>query len=122
MLGLILVDHGSRRAASNQQLDGMVARVQALRSGDVVEPAHMELAEPGIPAAIATAVGRGATEIVVLLYFLSDGRHSQEDIPRLVAEAMAVHPGIPWRIGRPLGPHDALALLALEQAGLAPVP
>ena len=119
MRGLLLVDHGSRRAESNAQLAVMADRLRALRPGDLVAHAHMELAEPGIAAAFADLVGRGAREIRVLLYFLGDGRHSREDIPRLVAEAAAPFPEVTWQVAPPLGVHDALARLLLIRGGLA---
>ncbi len=118
MLGLLLVDHGSRRAESNVQLDDMAARVRALRPDAVVGAAHMEIAEPSIAQGIATLVAAGASEIAVLTYFLSDGRHCREDVPALVREAVALHPGVTARCGAALGPHDALAKLLLERAGL----
>ena len=46
--GIIIVDHGSRRDESNRMLE-RVAELFAQRFGGryaVVEPAHMELAEP----------------------------------------------------------------------------
>ena len=36
----------------------------------IVEPAHMELAEPSIATAFARCVERGATTVVVFPYFL----------------------------------------------------
>ena len=117
MLGLLLVDHGSRRTESNAQLDDMARRVQALRPAAVVVAAHMEIAEPNIAQGLAQLIASGATEIRVLMYFLSDGRHSREDVPTLVREAMLAHPGISVTCGQALGPHDALAALLLERGG-----
>lgn len=119
MLGLLLIDHGSRRADANAQLEDMARRVSALRPGALVACAHMEIAQPDIAAGVAGLVSRGAREIVALLYFLSDGRHAGEDVPRLVREACAAHPGVTGRCGLALGPHDALARLLLERADLA---
>ena len=117
MLGLLLVDHGSRRAESNAQLEDMARRVHALRPAAVVTAVHMEIAAPTIADGLATLIASGATEIRVLMYFLSDGRHSREDVPTLVREAMLAHPGISVTCGQALGPHDVLASLLLERAG-----
>ena len=117
MLGLLLVDHGSRRAQSNAQLEDMAQRVQALRPGAVVRAVHMEITEPTIAQGIDSLAAAGATEIRVLMYFLSDGRHSREDVPALVSAAMEAHPGIRVTCGQALGPHDVLAALLLERAG-----
>src|SRR2546430_5367715 len=49
----------------------------------IVEPAHMELAEPSIATAYANCAKRGATRIVVCPFFLGPGKHWTFDIPRL---------------------------------------
>ncbi|HYE06857.1 MAG TPA: CbiX/SirB N-terminal domain-containing protein [Planctomycetota bacterium] len=120
MPGLLLIDHGSRRAEANEQLSDMAARVRCLRPADPVVIAHLEVAEPTIAQGFAALVAAGAREVVALPYFLSDGRHSREDIPRELAAAAAAHPGVGWRVGAALGPHDLLATLLLLRAGLEP--
>lgn len=115
MLGLLLIDHGSRRAESNAQLEDMAARVRHLRPDAVVGAAHMEIATPDLATVFAALVAQGATRIVILPYFLSDGRHLTQDIPALANAAAAKHPGIAWSLGGALGPHDALASLLLER-------
>jgi sirohydrochlorin ferrochelatase len=115
MLGLLLIDHGSRRAESNQQLEDMATRVRRLRPEALVAAAHMEIAPPDLATAFAALVRQGAEGIVILPYFLSDGRHLTQDIPTLAAAAAANHPGIRYVIGTALGPHDALAALLLER-------
>ena len=83
-IGLIVVDHGSRRAESNEMLERMVAQVTEVVPYAIVEPAHMELAEPSIGTAFDTCVTRGARTVVVSPYFLVPGRHWTQDIPSLV--------------------------------------
>jgi len=92
--GIIIVDHGSRRDESNKMLE-QVAELFGRRFSekyDIVEPAHMELAEPSIATAYARCAGRGAGRIVVIPFFLGPGKHWTQDIPRLTADAA---PAIP---------------------------
>ena len=117
MLGLLLIDHGSRRVQSNLQLEDIAERVRRLRPEATVVAAHMEIAAPDLATAFATLVKTGATHIVILPYFLSDGRHLSQDIPQLATAAALAHPGITYAIGGALGPHDALAALLLERGG-----
>lgn len=108
-VGIILVDHGSRFEEANVLLEE-VARVYQRASGAaIVEPAHMELAEPTIAQAFATCVARGAREIVVHPYFLAPGRHSSQDIPRITAAAAAPFPDVPYRLTEALGLDDRMA-------------
>ena len=109
--GIIIVDHGSRRDESNQMLE-RVAELFADRFRgryNIVEPAHMELAEPSIATAFARCVARGATTVVVFPYFLLPGRHWNDDIPRLTAAAAKNHPGIRYLVTAPFGLHPLMA-------------
>lgn len=110
---IIIVDHGSRRAASNDMLE--VATKNFADRGDygIVEPAHMELAQPDIATAFRRCVERGAEHVIVFPYFLSPGRHWSEDIPSLVKEAAAPFPNVTWLVTAPFGLHpDISAIIA----------
>src|SRR5690349_25016095 len=107
--GVILVDHGSRREESNAMLLEVVRQFEVHSGYAIVEPAHMELAEPSIAAAFRRCVERGATTVVVFPYFLLPGRHWSDDIPRLAAAAAANHPGIRYLVTAPLGLHPLMA-------------
>jgi sirohydrochlorin ferrochelatase len=108
-LGVILVDHGSRREESNVLLLDVVRDFATSSRYEIVEPAHMELAEPSIATAFARCVERGATTVVVYPYFLLPGRHWNEDIPRLAAAAAAQHPGVRYLVTAPFGMHPLMA-------------
>ncbi len=108
-IGLIVVDHGSRRAESNAMLEEMVTMVAQVVPYEIVEPAHMELAEPSIGAAFDACVARGARTVVVSPYFLLPGRHWRQDIPALVEEAASRHPGVAYLVAAPFGLHPLMA-------------
>jgi len=108
--GIIIVDHGSRRAQSNQMLEE-VARLFGERFTqrfEIVEPAHMEIAEPSIAAAYARCVERGATNVVVCPFFLGPGKHWTQDIPRLTSEAAAQFPQTRFHVTPTLGIDDLI--------------
>jgi len=117
-IALILVDHGSRFQGANDMLLDVVEMVKRLSGLARVYPAHMELAEPSIRQAFEKAVGEGATAVVVHPYFLSPGRHSTTDIPRMVEEAAKEFPGIEHCVTAPLGVHDKIGEVVLERAGV----
>lgn len=114
--GIMIVDHGSRLAESNALLEQVAAAFHARdpEKYPIVEPAHMELAEPTIAQSYDRCVARGADEIIVCPYFLGPGRHWTEDIPRLAREAAEKHPGTTWKLARPLG-LDPLMLELLQR-------
>lgn len=114
-LGVIIVDHGSRRDESNTMLLRVVELFQDLSGYQVVEPAHMELASPSIAEAFAACVRRGATAVVIFPYFLLPGRHWDQDIPALAAAAARQHPGVRYLVTAPLGLHPLMARIMQDR-------
>jgi sirohydrochlorin ferrochelatase len=108
--GIIIVDHGSRRSESNDLLLEVAEAYRRHSGWSIVEPAHMELAEPSIATAFAHCVERGAKLVVVFPYFLGPGRHWNEDIPNLAAEAALPFAarGVQHMVTEPLGLHPLI--------------
>ncbi|XP_078441000.1 sirohydrochlorin ferrochelatase B [Wolffia australiana] len=113
--GVIVVDHGSRRQESNLMLNEFVKMFINRTGYQIVEPAHMELAEPSIADAFKSCVDRGATRIIVSPLFLFPGRHWNQDIPSLAAEAAKEYPGISYIVTAPLGLHELLVDVMSER-------
>jgi len=105
---VLLVDHGSRRAEANAQLDELVTQVSSRLPHLVVRGAHLELVPPDVPAGIDACVRAGAREVLIHPFFLTPGRHAREDLPRLAADGERRHPGVAIRVGGPLGLHPLL--------------
>lgn len=114
-LGVILVDHGSKKPEANDQLNEVAKAFQQSTGAEIVETAHMELATPTIAQAFASCVRQGAKRIVVHPYFLAPGRHSTVDIPRIAAEAARPHPEIPFCVSEPLGLDELLSGVILRR-------
>ena len=116
MRSLLLVAHGSRREASNEEIRALTTLLdqQAGERFDQVRCAFLEIAEPSIPDGIEEAVCAGAREVVVLPYFLSAGRHVAEDIPAEVRSKQAEHPEVRIRLAPYLGLADGLPRMLLD--------
>jgi sirohydrochlorin ferrochelatase len=114
-IGIIVVDHGSRKEEANDQLRDVTELFRRVAGAAIVEPAHMELAHPTIGEAFERCVAQGATLVLVHPYFLAPGRHSTEDIPRMTAEAAGRHPGVRFHVTQPLGLDEAIAGLMLRR-------
>lgn len=115
---LLVVAHGSRREASNDEvraLSGVIAQ-KAGEEYAMVRTAFLELAEPLIPDGIEECIQAGADEVVVMPYFLSAGRHVARDIPEEVAPKQAQYPDKKIRIAPYLGAADGIAELMLSMS------
>ncbi len=106
--GIVIVDHGSTRAQSNEMLLAVVERFRQQSHFAIVEPAHMELAEPSIATAFDRCVQRGAKRVVISPYFLLPGKHWDRDIPALAKEAAQRHPGVCYLVSAPLALHPLM--------------
>ncbi|MHB1214107.1 MAG: sirohydrochlorin chelatase [Thiobacillus sp.] len=118
MPSLLIIAHGSRRAASNDEIRQLAdaVRVQPAHAYDHVEAAFLELAEPGILDGLTALAARGATEIVAFPYFLAAGTHVAQDIPDVIAGFGVAYPAVKVRLTQHLGASAALPAAILGMA------
>lgn len=90
VVGVLLMDHGSRNPAANERLIKLAELYQETMGSStvIVRAAHMEIATPSIPDGLRSLLEAGVDEIVCHPYFLSPGRHVVEDIPEIVQSAI----------------------------------
>jgi len=123
MDAILLVDHGSRIAASNDKLEelalGLARYLEQSGRPALVACAHMELAEPSISVAVRNCIAQGAQTIVCVPCFLARGRHVTEDIPRLFAQALADHPEIGFRVAGPLSEQPGFLEMLARAGGIS---
>ena len=112
--GIVIVDHGSRRAASNDMLLEAVDNFLRQSDYDIVEPAHMELAQPDIATAFSRCVERGAQRVIVFPYFLFTGILIDR-IYGFADQVAAAHPGIDWVKAGYLNDHDQVIATFAER-------
>lgn len=118
---LVVIAHGSRREASNEEVArfaGRLAEAMGPNGGyEAVGCAFLELAEPSIPDAMERAVAAGAEQVDLFPYFLAAGRHVAEDIPRIVGEARGRSPWVRFRVLEHFGDWDELPGIIAEGLG-----
>ena len=105
MKSLLIVAHGSRREASNEEVVDLAGRVtqQPGHDFDHVAAAFLEIAEPSIPDGLEHCVQKGASEVVIFPYFLAAGRHVVDDIPNEAAKVASKYPNVKFIIAGHLG-------------------
>ncbi|MGW8247895.1 MAG: sirohydrochlorin chelatase [Acidiferrobacterales bacterium] len=119
MKALLIVAHGSRREASNQEVRELSRRLAELQNEfDFVDSAFLEIAEPSIPAGLERCIEQGAQEVVVLPHFLAAGRHVIEDIPAELASIETRYPHVSFRITPHLGASGLMLNAMLDLAQL----
>lgn len=113
--GIILFAHGSRVDAANAGVHQMARQVQAEGGFAYVCAAFLEMAQPDLAAAITQVAAAGMGAIIIVPYFLTMGRHLQDDLPRLIAGEKSRHPGLEIRVCKPLEGHAGLRSIILDR-------
>jgi len=114
--GIAIFAHGSTVESANEAVRQVSGQFAAQGGFDLVEPAFLELGQPDLAGAVQRLVDRGAARVIVVPYFLTLGKHLQRDLPRLVGEVAAQHPGLSISVTPPLDGHPGLASILLERA------
>ncbi len=116
---LILFAHGARDPAWREPVDALVRRLRTTLPDVEVVPAFLELMSPTLADAVAAAVARGASRIAVAPVFWAQGGHLKRDVPALLAQVCASHPGLRIDLWPVLGERDAvLDAIAADYRGL----
>ncbi len=83
---------------------------------EAVETAFLEGGKPDLRGAVEVLLDAGVRHVIVIPYFLTLGMHLQRDLPRLVDEIRALHPGLEIQVTPPLDGHPALIDALLGRA------
>ncbi len=116
MKALLVISHGSRRAASNEEVFRLTDELRKSSGAELplTACAFLEIASPKVQTAIDELAAAGATECLVFPHFLAAGTHAARDIPRALEEAGKRHPGITFTLMPHLGALPGLASLILN--------
>ena len=111
--GILLFAHGARDPNWALPFEAVAARLRARtlkhdRQAPEVTLAFLEFMSPDIAAAGDDLAARGCTEVSVVPLFLGAGGHVRKDLPRLLDELAARHPGVSWRLCPAVGETDIL--------------
>ena len=113
MKAILIVSHGSHSLQTKIEVEGLVRAIKQ-RIKIPVDYAFLEIEAPSIPEGIKQSIEKGAKEIVVLLNFLNSGKHVDEDIPRIIADAEKKYPDVRFKITKPVGQHHKMTELFLD--------
>jgi len=115
---LVLFAHGARAAtwaAPFQRLRDLTA---VRRPDCAVSLAFLELMTPSLPDEVGAQVALGARDVTIVPVFLGQGGHLLRDLPLLLDQLRAAHPGVTFRTVPAIGEDPGvLAAMAAYCAG-----
>jgi len=116
---LLLLAHGSPRASANAALERLAGRLRERSEFQHVAVGYLECNEPSIPESIDLCAAAGATEIVVVPWFLHIGTHVAQDLPDFLRQGEERHPGVVIRLSDYVGLAPMVADLLADRALVA---
>lgn len=115
---LIIVAHGSRKTSSNEEVMALGEKVKSLLDKDYmfVMTAFLEFATPSLEESMLSCIDKGASEIVILPYFLASGNHVTRDIPEVIQKTQSSHPQVKIILKEHLGSSSDMVRLLSSMA------
>ncbi|CAN7394014.1 CbiX/SirB N-terminal domain-containing protein [Acidovorax sp. LjRoot74] len=117
---IVLFSHGSRDPLWRAPIEAVAARIAAQHPTRPVACAYLELCTPSLADATQQLVSLGATHVTVVPMFLGTGKHAREDLPVLVQELHAAHPGVQFHVQAAIGEDPRMTALMADIACEAP--
>ncbi|MGJ7917530.1 sirohydrochlorin chelatase [Massilia sp. LXY-6] len=118
---LILFAHGARAASWAVPFQRLRDLTAQQRPEVAVSLAFLELMTPSLPDEVALLAARGVRAVTIVPIFLGQGGHLLRDLPRLVEELRAAHPGIAFSTVPAVG-EDPGVLAAMTAYCVAALP
>ncbi len=102
-LGIVLLAHGSRDPLWKQPIEAVAAQMKRVSPSIAVRCAYLEATAPDLASSVTELAGLGVRAIRVVPLFLGMGKHTREDLPRLLASVRADNPQIAFDLRPALG-------------------
>jgi sirohydrochlorin ferrochelatase len=115
MKSIILVAHGSKFKEAGESLGMIVESLQKQMPDYETQYCYLSNMEPLFPETALKCIEDGAEEIVVIPYFILKGYHVLKDIPKMIEELSAAHPGVKIIYGDYLGYDELIVKLLVKR-------
>ena len=109
---LVLVAHGSRSLAGQQEMTALAALVAEAMPNSDVRLGYLEMSEPPASWVLDDLLRTGVTHVTVAPLMLHAAGHSKSDVPAVVLQARAIYPKATIKYARPFGVDAVLLELA----------
>ena len=108
MNAMILFSHGSTLCGAGETLKTLAQKLETRGTADIVRVGFLNYSMPRFGEAFDECVAQGATQIVVVPYFLIAGYFVKVELPKVLEPAQARHPNVPVIIAEAMRDHAAL--------------
>lgn len=117
-LAILLLAHGARDPNWAEPFRAVAHAVAQQRPNAAVHLAFLEFMTPSLIEAGRAAIGAGARDVHVVPLFLGTGGHVRKDVPPMLDELRAAHPGLTITLHPAIGAMPTV-VQAMAQAAAA---
>jgi sirohydrochlorin ferrochelatase len=114
--GVAVFAHGSSVESANEEVRSVAKSIAQDPDFPLTVTCFLDGGKPDLPTAVTQLLGQGATQILIVPYFLTTGLHLKRDLPELIRQIEANHPDLPIAVTPPLDGHPALGEILLDRA------
>ena len=97
-------------------IESVAADILARQPHTSVRCAYLELCAPSLPDAAAELIAGGARQVRIFPLFFGVGKHAREDLPLLINQIKAAHPGVDVELLPAAGEYPQLTSLMADIA------
>ncbi|WP_010249627.1 sirohydrochlorin chelatase [Acetivibrio cellulolyticus] len=115
MRGILILAHGSREKSTENTLQEVVGNLKGIYCEDVIETAYLQFSSLDLKAGLDNLREKGISDIVVIPYFLFDGVHIREDIPKEIDDYLKENSNVRITMGKTLGADKRLAEILADR-------
>ncbi len=116
---LIILGHGSRREAANEEIKAIYNLVKEANPAWQVTYAFVEFAQPSLEERVRELVAKGEKNIVLTPVFLTVGNHLAQGLPKRLKALEEENPGLELIMARHLGADPLIAQLVSKRSAEA---
>ncbi|MCX7615202.1 MAG: CbiX/SirB N-terminal domain-containing protein [Clostridiales bacterium] len=115
MKGILILAHGSREKSTEDTLKEIVKMLKGIMKDHIIESAFLQFCDTDLHAGLDKLKAQGVDEIKVVPYFLFEGVHIREDIPKEIDEYLENNKDIKITLGKTLGSDRRLAEILADR-------
>jgi len=115
MKGILILAHGSREKSTEDTLIKIISMLKEEIEDYIVEYAFLQFSQVNLKKGLDKLVEKGAKDIKIIPYFLFDGVHIRENIPKKIDEYLKNNKDIKLCLGKTLGADKRLVEILADR-------
>lgn len=106
--GMILFGHGARDPRWAEPFERLAVKLRALKPGEPVGLAFLELMTPDLPSAVERMASEGCDAVMVVPVFFGQGGHIRRDLPEVLNRCREMFPSIQIKCAVAVGEDESV--------------